>query len=120
MADLNLQTGGTLRAVLAEVGESWKATEAGQPFAPSRTVSFVDWAALCGVLTPKRFDLLRHVRQHPAPSIRALARAVGRDVKRVHQDVTALAELGLLSKHPTTGAISTDLDEVASTIKFAA
>ena len=72
---------------------------------------------MCAVLTPKRYALIRHLRQHPAPSIRALARDLGRDVKRVHQDVVALEELGLIARDRKTGRLSTDLDEITSTIR---
>jgi predicted transcriptional regulator len=46
-------------------------------------------------MTPKRLELLRHVHRHPARSIRALAAALGRDYRRVHPDVEALAAAGL-------------------------
>ena len=59
-------------------------------------------------------------RREPAAGIRALDRTLGRDVKRVHADVVALEELGLIRRDPETGALSTDIDEVASVIKFAA
>src|SRR6266576_593105 len=42
-----------------------------------------------------RLELLRHVHRHPSRSIRALAIALGRDYRRVHQDVEALAKAGL-------------------------
>ncbi|MGA9866973.1 MAG: hypothetical protein WBQ75_11110 [Acetobacteraceae bacterium] len=59
-------------------------------------VSFESWAALFSTLTPKRYELLRHVHQHPEKSIRSLARALDRDFRRVHEDVRALADAGLL------------------------
>jgi predicted transcriptional regulator len=120
MEKLNIEVGSSLRSVLAEVGAAWKAAEAGEVVEPSRRLCFVDWAALCAVLTPKRYELLRHLRQQSEPSIRALARSLGRDVKRVHEDVTALEELGLIHRDPENGALSTDIDEVSSTIRFAA
>ena len=39
-------------------------------------VSFKSWAALFSILTLKRYDLLRHVHQHPEKSIRSLARSI--------------------------------------------
>jgi predicted transcriptional regulator len=50
------------------------------------------------VLTPKRLELLRHLHQAPAKSIRALAQAVGRDYRRVHEDVEALEAAGLIDR----------------------
>ena len=120
MEKLSMEIGSDLRHVLAEVGTAWKAAEAGQPVEATRRVCFVDWAALCAVMTPKRYDLIRHLHQHPAPGIRALARSLERDVKRVHEDVTVLEELGLIRRDPETGALSVNIDEISSTIRFAA
>ena len=120
MGTIEIVVGHDLHDALAEVGSAWKAAEAGQPLPPTDQLCFVDWSALCAVLTPKRYELIRHLRQSPAPSIRGLARDLGRDVKRVHEDVAALVELGLINRNPETGAISTEIDQVSSTIKFAA
>src|SRR5271166_3155056 len=48
-------------------------------------------------LSPKRLELLRHLHRAPARSIRALAQALGRDCRRVHEDVKALEAAGLLA-----------------------
>lgn len=104
----------------AEVVAAWKAAEAGQRVEPTDHLYFENWGALCAILTPKRYELLRNLRRASADSIRALARALGRDVKRVHADVTALEELGLLNRDPKTGRLSMTLDEITSTIRFAA
>ena len=58
----------------------------------------VGFETFAQVMTPKRLDLLRHVHRHPARSIRALAAALGRDYRRVHADVEALAGAGLLDR----------------------
>ena len=39
---------------------------------------------LSKVLTGERYRLLKHVHAHPEPSISALARALGRQYRRVH------------------------------------
>jgi predicted transcriptional regulator len=49
-------------------------------------------------LTERRWDLVRALQGKGAMSMREIARRVGRDVKRVHEDVTALVELGLLER----------------------
>ena len=108
-----------LAQAAAEVVAAWKAAEAGQQVEPTDRLYFDSWEALCAVLTPKRYDLLRHLRRAPAESIRALARDLERDVKRVHEDVTALAELGLIERD-ADGRLTMPLDEIASTIRFAA
>lgn len=55
-------------------------------------------AAFFGNLTERRWYLVRAVQGQGILSIREIARRVGRDVKRVHEDVTALIELGLLER----------------------
>lgn len=120
MAKVEIEVGKDLRSVLSEVAAAWNAAARGEPVEPTVKLCFVDWNVLCSVLTPKRYELIRHLRKESAPSIRALARALHRDVKRVHEDVCALEELGLIARDAETGAVSTDLDEVSSTIRFAA
>ena len=83
--------------------------------APRDNVTFVTWSALAAAMTDKRHELLRHLHDHPAPSIRALARALGRDYKRVHEDVRALAAVGLVEKQG--GLLRADYDEIRATIK---
>jgi len=70
-------------------------------------------------MTPKRHELLRHLRRSPESGIRALARALGRDVRREHEDVVALAELGLVTRD-ADGRLSSVVDEIPSTIRIAA
>ncbi|SFM54509.1 hypothetical protein [Methylobacterium pseudosasicola] len=119
MVRTEVEVGRGLRAAAADVAEAWKAAEAGHVVAGSDRILFRDWSALCAVLTPKRYDLLRHLRQTPETGIRALARALGRDVRRVHEDVVALAELGLVVRGED-GSLSSEIDEIVSTIRIAA
>ena len=51
-----------------------------------------------GHLTERRWDLIRAMQGQGVVSIREIARRVERDVKRVHEDVTALIDLGLLER----------------------
>jgi predicted transcriptional regulator len=119
MARTEIEVGRNLRAAAADIAEAWKAAEAGRPSAGNDRIVFRDWNALCAVLTPRRFDLLRHLRQSPEAGVRALARALKRDVRRVHADVTALAELGLLARR-ADGSLTSEVDEIVSTIRVAA
>jgi predicted transcriptional regulator len=50
------------------------------------------------VLTEKRWELLKALRGAGPVSIREAARRVGRDVKAVHGDVTALLNAGVLDR----------------------
>ena len=58
-----------------------------------------------GQLTEKRWELIRAAQGHGDLSVRELARSVGRDVKRVHEDVVILAELGVLERTESGGVI---------------
>ncbi len=60
--------------------------------------TFESPAALFRVLTPKRWDLVERLQGLGPSSVRGLARALERDVKRVHEDVAALVEVGLVEK----------------------
>jgi predicted transcriptional regulator len=61
-------------------------------------VSFATWETFVGVMTPKRLQLLRHVHREPAKNIHVLAKALGRDYRRVHEDVEALVAAELLER----------------------
>ncbi len=119
MGKTEIEIGRGLDEVGAEVITAWKAAEAGHPVETTDLIHFVDWSALCSVLTPKRFEMLRHLRRASATGVRALARSLDRDVKRVHDDVVSLAELGLITR-AEDGSLSTAVDEITSTIHIAA
>lgn len=51
-----------------------------------------------GQLTEKRWAVVRACQGKGELSVRELARGLGRDVKRVHDDVVILAELGLVER----------------------
>lgn len=75
--------------------DAWHRTERGATF-HERHLVFESWDALARVLTGKRMELLRYVHRHRVPSVRALAKALGRDYSNVHADVQALAAAGLI------------------------
>ena len=58
-----------------------------------------------GQLTEKRWELVRTAQGKGELSVRELARLVGRDIKRVHEDVVILAELGLLERTQSGGLL---------------
>lgn len=62
------------------------------------TLGFASADLFFSKLTPGRLALLKAMQGMDACSIRELARRVGRDVRRVHDDVTALLTLGLIEK----------------------
>lgn len=109
-----VHVGGNLRDAATRFGAAWKRAQAGEDVPSQDTVTFVSWSALAAVMTDKRHEMLRHLHQHPAASIRALARDLGRDYKRVHEDLAALAAVGLVEKDGSVWRA--DYDEIRTTI----
>jgi hypothetical protein len=74
---------------------------------PKRRIKGVDisWGAM---------ELLSNVRRNPVTSIRALAKALGRDYSNVHADVQALAGAGLLDS--TSKGVRADYDAIETRI----
>jgi predicted transcriptional regulator len=69
----------------------------------SARISFATPELLWQVLTAKRWELLKALCGAGPVSIREAARRVGRDVKAVHADVTALLSAGVLSRAESGG-----------------
>ena len=72
------------------------ATFSGRP--QGAHISFASAELLWRTLTRKRWDLLQAMAGRGPMSIREAARQVGRDVKAVHGDVSALVSAGLLER----------------------
>ncbi len=84
---------------LADMGkwfsQAWNRAAAGEAVDETH-VTFLTIQTMLETLSPRRLDLLRHLRQHGANNVRELAQALGRDYKNVHQDVAVLEATGLL------------------------
>ncbi len=98
MTKRTIIVGGGLGEAARRVSEAWHRSERGETVEPEDNVTFVSWSALASVMSDKRHELLKHLHRHPAPSLRALARELGRDYKRVHEDVAALESVGLVER----------------------
>ena len=61
-------------------------------------LGFSDLPLLLKTLTPARWELLTKLRSEGPSSVRALAKALARDYKNVHTDVTQLVQLGLIER----------------------
>jgi predicted transcriptional regulator len=79
---------------MADFAQGWR-TGKGRKVA---RISFSTPELLWEVLTAKRWELLKALCGAGPVSIREAARRVGRDVKAVHGDVTALLKAGLLER----------------------
>ena len=84
---------------LADMGKrfsnAWNQAAAGEQV-DETNVTVLDVQTMLDTLSPRRLDLLRHVRKHGASNVRELALALARDYKNVHQDVAVLEATGLL------------------------
>ncbi len=81
------------QSTLRAVGQAAKA-DAYQ----GETLNFESPSQFFGQLSDKRWEIVRAAQGQGVLSVRELARVVGRDVKRVQEDVVILAELGLLER----------------------
>lgn len=85
------------RSALADLGKefvrTWKTGRSSGDI-----LDFESPAVLFRVLSPKRWELIEQLQKAGPISVRGLARALDRDVKRVHTDVAALAKCGLIEK----------------------
>ena len=74
-----------------------RAWKTGKPEKSAR-ISFATPELLWKVLTAKRWELLKVLCGAGPISIREAARRVGRDVKAVHSDITALLNVGVIDR----------------------
>src|SRR6266705_3056720 len=79
---------------MANFVQSWKT---GKPERSAR-IGFATPELLWQVLTAKRWELLKALCGAGPVSIREAARRVGRDVKAVHGDITALLNAGVIDR----------------------
>ncbi len=70
-------------------------------------------------LSPKRFELLQHLRKGGPLSIRKLAAGLHRDYKNVHTDVKDLLYLGLIEE-TTEQLLSVPWDVIVSELPLLA
>lgn len=95
----------TKRTLTIRLRSDWRSglRTAGRKAAQARTyqgeeLAFETAGAFFGKLTERRWELVKALQGQGAVSIRELARRVDRDVKRVHEDATALVDLGLFER----------------------
>jgi predicted transcriptional regulator len=114
MSNVKITVGGTMeKEASRRFIDAWHRAESGETF-HERHLTFESWDALARVLTGKRMELLRYVRRHKVASVRALAKALGRDYSNVHADVQALTAAGLLDA--TDDGVRADYDAIETKI----
>lgn len=96
-AVIRIRNGAQADEVLAGMGKEFVAAwNSGQASDPVATLTFTSPAQLFSVISPRRWELIERLQKLGPSSIRGLARVLGRDVKRVHEDVMLLAEWGIV------------------------
>lgn len=115
MKELKIQVGGSLAEELAAFTRAWKRVERGDQ-QQERVLSFESWDGLGSLLTGERYRLLRHVHAHPEKSVNALARALHRQYRRVHEDVTLLERAGLIER--SGGEVRATADKLNAVVKL--
>lgn len=115
MTNVKIVVGGSLAEDGKAFVEAWRRAERGEQV-PERTLAFESWEALASVLSKERLRLLRHVHRHPERSVAALAQALGRQYRRVHEDVALLSEVGLLERDEH--GLHANADRIETTIEL--
>jgi len=106
---------GTIEDMGKRFVSAWHRLEQGEKVR-ERHVTFPDLSSMLSALTPKRIELLREVHREPAQSVKALADRLGRDYKRVHEDVETLAASGLLRRDD--GRVSAPYDAISAEMRL--
>ena len=94
---------------------AWHRIERGEKVR-EKHITFPDLRSMLNALSPRRLELLRDVHRQPAKSVRMLAHRLGRDYKRVHEDVATLTESGLLLRED--GGVSAPYDAIAAEMRL--
>lgn len=115
MVDVKVIVGGTIEDDASAFLSAWRRAEGGEVVNES-VLAFESWEGLATVMTGERYRLLRHLHAHPEPSVSALARALHRQYRRVHADVAALEQAGLLDR--SHGAVRTTADTIRADIRL--
>jgi len=114
MNDVKITVGGAIEDEASRrFIDAWHRGERGETF-HERHLVFESWDALTRTLTGKRMELLRYVHRNKVASVRALAKALGRDYSNVHADVQALTAAGLLDA--TDAGVRADYDAIETKI----
>lgn len=103
------------RAALRKAGKAATATTY-----QGETLNFETPGAFFGQLTERRWAIV-HVLQQDGGTVgvRELARRLGRDVKRVHEDASVLVNLGLVERNET-GALCCPYSDIHVDMHMAA
>ena len=118
--ELNIHIGDSIDEIGHRFIDAWRAAEQGTLTADTaeRHAGFANVELFTRILSPRRLEMLRHVHHSPPRSIRALSIALGRDYRRVHEDVEALVGAGLMERDPSGLRVDYDTARVETRINL--
>ena len=79
-----------------DVTDGIEALERGDAVDSPPTLSFTSYDDLMETLTPRVLDLIEAIHQEGPSSINKTAQVVDRDIKNVHEELSRLAQLGII------------------------
>ena len=86
-----------LDGTLKEAGEAFEHLTKGEAVQQKRAIYFASLKELRRVLTERRLEILKTIRDQKPASVYELAKMVDRDLKNVLQDISYLHELGIVA-----------------------
>lgn len=109
---------GTLEDMGRRFIEAWKTAEAGGQGARDH-VTFLRLESFMAAMSPKRLELMRHLRRNGPLSVRRLSQELGRDYKSVHGEVAKLVDAGLIERM-AQGEVTVSWDRIVTELDLAA
>ena len=109
---------GSLEDMGRRFADAWKRVEAGNDV-PREHVTFLRLEGFMAAMSPKRLELLRHLRRAGPCSVRRLAMELARDYKSVHGEVARLVDAGLIER-TDSGEVAVGWDRIVTEVDLAA
>jgi predicted transcriptional regulator len=86
---------------LQEAGEAFESAAKGNAVKRKRAIYFASLKEMRRVLTERRLDMLKTIKDRRPSSVYHLAKMLDRDLKNVIQDLSYLQELGIVAVSDT-------------------
>ena len=118
MSKLVITVGETVETANQRLFENVRRAKAGEPVEADARINFADEKTMFTMLNGIRFDVLTFVADHHPKSINAIATGLGRGYRRVHEDVQALLNLGLIDRQDD-GSLSVGFNPETLSIEVA-
>lgn len=109
---------GSLQDMGRRFVDAWKSAEAGEQGAREH-VTFLKLESFMAAMSPKRLELMRHLRRGGPLSVRRLSQELKRDYKSVHGEVAMLVDAGLIER-TAGGEVAVGWDRIVTELDLAA